>query len=249
MSKKSPFAEDKIQKHPSFVSVSFHRITGQRRFFGSSVESQTWVELKVCPAELHHHLGSDSVYSANQPLIEVALSPAQFAELLTTMNSGPGVPGTLQEFNGKSVEQLPEIETETHRIREHFEKIMRNRSQEFRDALAEVTTLFEEKKSLNKGDCKKIIDTLRTMVNQFSDSAPFYLGQFEEAAEKIAVQTKAEVDAFITHAVQSTGLEVLRSQAPRLATLEMGNADCLPAEDRHIYVPGNKKCNCGERDA
>jgi hypothetical protein len=132
-------------------------------------------------------------------MIEVALSPAQFAELLTTMNSGPGVPGTL-------------------------EKVMKNRAQEFKDALSEVTKIVEEKKALSKSDCKQIMGILSSMVMQFESNMPFYVGQFEEAAEKIAVQTKAEVDAFITHAVQSTGLETLRNQALQL-TKKTDNQD------------------------
>lgn len=207
----NPFEDEITEKHPSFVTVSFHRISGQRRFFGSSVTSQTWIELKISSATLRHHLGQDWIHDSTQTLIEVALSPAQFAELLTTMNSGPGVPGTLQRFDGKKVDQLPEIKSETHRVREHFKKTMKSRSVEFRESFNEIKALLDEKKTLGKADREKVLSTLDQVASQFENSAPFYLEQFEEAAERIAVQAKAEVDAFVTHAIQTTGIKALRS--------------------------------------
>ena len=72
--KNDPFKERTVQKHPSFCTVSFHKITGERSFFGSPIKSTNWIKLCVHPAELHHDRGHDSVMSSHLPMIEVALS-------------------------------------------------------------------------------------------------------------------------------------------------------------------------------
>ena len=100
-----PFQDRTAENHPSFVTVQFSRLSGSKRFFGSSVTSHSWIRLQIRPATLYHYLGEDSIYATNRSLVEVDLSPAQFAELLTTMNVGSGVPGTLIRFDGKKVEE------------------------------------------------------------------------------------------------------------------------------------------------
>ena len=204
------------EAHESFVTVSLSRISGLRRFFGSSVESSAWVELRVYPAELKHYLGADHIRAKTRPIIEVALSPAQFAELLTSMNVGSGVPGTMQSFNYKAVPELPLMESETGRVRAGFEARMRREGVKVKEDLSALRKLFAEKKVISQADRKSALDILEKIVTEFCSNMPFHLDQFEEAAERIAVQAKAEVDSFITHAVMSTGLEVLRAQAPKL---------------------------------
>jgi len=211
-----PFKDQTTEEHPSFCTVQFSRISGTRRFFGSSVTSHSWVALRVHKAKLHHDLARDWVHGKCNPMIEVYLSSAQFAELLTTMNHGSGVPGTLQSVDGKQIEQLEDIKSETTRVKEHFAKIMKVRASEMKDRTDVIRELLK-KPSIGKADREQIADFVSTLLAQFSDSMPFYLDQFDEAAQRVSAQAKAEVDAFITHAVATAGLEVLRAKAPELA--------------------------------
>jgi hypothetical protein len=208
--------EPKYQTHPAFCTVQFNRITGGSGvFFGSSVRSTHFIVLRVAKAERKHEHGEDWIHT-NENLIEVALSPAQFAELLTTMNVGSGVPGTLQSFNGKEIERLEAEDSETERVHEYFKDTMTELNLKYREACKKVTTLLKEKKTLNRGDRDQIAGILNDMVMNFSSNIPFYLKQYEEAAEKIVVQAKAEVDNFITHAIITTGLEALKGTTPQM---------------------------------
>ena len=80
----------------------------------------------------------------------------------------------------------------------------------------ELHTLLE-KPSISKADRKRIEALVQVVMNTFSDSMPFYLDQFGEAATRVASQAKAEVDAFITTAVMNAGIESLRAKAPEFA--------------------------------
>ena len=84
------------EKHPSFGMVGFSRIScGNQRLFGSSIEHDTMIALRVHTAYRTESFGYEHVY-ADEDIVEVMLSPAQFSELLTTMNIGDGVPCTIR---------------------------------------------------------------------------------------------------------------------------------------------------------
>lgn len=213
--KTGPFKDRTTMEHPSFVTVSFSRVTGgNKKFFGSSVRSNSWIVLRIQKAVLHHDLGYDSIHGSMDAMIEVGLSPAQFAELLTTMNVGTGVPGTLQRYNGESIEQLNDADSETKRVREHYERVLRARNAEARAEIKAIEAVMDEKKTLTQELKGRIKGVLERLTVQSDNSMPFYIDQFQEATEKVMVQAKAEVDAFVTHAIHSTGLEALRSQIP-----------------------------------
>lgn len=210
----SPFENAKIMEHPSFVAVGFSRITGLRRFFGSSVQSQSWIRLRVSPAQLHHDSGYDRVHSSLHSMIEVDLSPAQFAELLTSLNVGCGVPGTLVEFDGKRVEQMKEVGSETQRVREHYEKVLRKRLAESKDTVEAILAEVEDKKTFTQDLKGRLRNVLESLTTGSHNSMPYYIDQFQEATERVTSQAKAEVDAFVTHAVHQTGLKALKDGAP-----------------------------------
>jgi hypothetical protein len=146
-------------------------------------------------------------YSANSgtPLIEIHLSAAQFAEMITTMNVSDGVPCTIRYFDGKSVEDPPDEETEAEKVRTGFKEktgALARRLGEFR---AEMGRLFE-KKAVGKGDREEVLKQVDLFIQEVRSNMPFVLDQFEEATEKVVTTAKAEVEAFTMHAVTSAGL-------------------------------------------
>jgi hypothetical protein len=146
----------------------------------------------------------------------VDLSPAQFAELLTTMNVGGGVPGTMTRFNGQQIEPYEETEHEAQRVKSYFADTMKQEVAEFKKAQEEIESLLENKKNLSKSDRERVNGILDRMIQHLESNTPFYLEQFEESTQKIVTQAKAEVDAFVTNAVVTTGLEALRANSPKL---------------------------------
>src|SRR5271166_5947858 len=126
MSKYDPFKrlKETTESHPAMVAVQFSRVHGTppQQFFGSSVKSSSWIRLTIQEAERGHQLGSDHISAhGGKYLLQLDLSPNQFAELLTTMNAGPGVPGTLKYYNGKEIEDYVEKDAEGKRVHENFQ--------------------------------------------------------------------------------------------------------------------------------
>lgn len=205
----------KQKRHDSWVTVQLSRVTGERTFFGSSVKSQSWIELKISTAERDASVsGQDRITGKGfGNLIEVALSPAQFAELLTTMNYGTGVPGTMTFFNGKRVEPYEEIENETTRVMEHFEKRLVKSVEKLKEQQIELRKIIQ-KKALSIADRELVMGVLAKVIQDVESNIPFYMRMYQETTDKIKTQMKSEVESFISNAISSAGLKALQDQKP-----------------------------------
>ena len=84
------------EKDKSWGMVGFYRNYGSgRELFGSDVTNHNTIRLTVKHAIKHRELGRDWTMG-DDIICEVELSALQFAELLTNMNMGDGVPCTIR---------------------------------------------------------------------------------------------------------------------------------------------------------
>lgn len=224
--------EELHEKHPSYVLVSFSRRGGHPgRLFGSALRDHgTYITLSVRNAEVIHNLGRDTYYGGIRGnVLEVDMSAAQFAELLTTMNIGSGVPGTLRYLDGKEIPKPPEdADVETDKILDSFRRDMAKVAKETKERLKELDAILE-KKTFSQADKKAIRGIAERVVQQIEANAPFMVEQFQTAAEKTVTSAKAEIDSFMTHAVITAGVE----------TLALKGAAPVPV------LPGKKEDNDG----
>ena len=214
-------ADEKEFEHPSYVMASFSRLHGSSgRLFGSAIANhQTHVRLRVCRARRKHHLGQDWFHADLESIIEVDLSPAQFAELLVTMNIGSGVPCTLRRLDGTRIEDPPDEKLEVEQIHSDFAEktgIVASRLDRLR---VSVETILA-KKTLINDDRKELRAQIDKIIQEVRSNLPFWLEQLHESAEKVVVAARAEIDAFMTSAVQAAGLKALRGpEAPPIPRL------------------------------
>ncbi len=218
--------DDEILAHPSYGMVQFSRVTGGNcRLFGSALEGHNHrIELRIFEAEMHidHELHMERPYGKGQ-IVEVALSAAQFAELLTTMNSSMGVPCTIMRRGGAQVEEPPAVAVESANVRTDFAAKMKALQPNLRERAQAILDLLPA--SLNKGARRQIEIGVERLAAQVTESATFALDQFQEAAERVTTSAKAEIDAVVTHVVQATGIEALREMRAR------GEVPTLPAHE------------------
>ena len=203
-----------VEKHESFGLVSFSRITGggKRRFFGSPLRDHaSSISLTIKKAYREHELSQDWIFE-DREVVEVEMTAAQFATLLTTMNYGSGVPCTIRRIEGRRMDDPPEEKIEVDRIRDGFnddlsalvEKIAKNRRR--------VDEIIETGNKTKKA-MREISSMLASIEQDVRSNLPFVAEQFERATEKIVNVAKAEVDAFVTSVVEKTGLKELKRVA------------------------------------
>jgi hypothetical protein len=101
----------KEYKHPSYGMIAFNRSMGGRptRLFGSPLEEHYGtVRVVIGTGTRIHESNMDRYHgSLRGEHIEVEMSAAQFAEVLTSMNQGSGIPCTIRYINGKPIEDPP----------------------------------------------------------------------------------------------------------------------------------------------
>lgn len=225
------------ETHPSYGMVRFSRRQGNPgRLFGSPVEDhQAYVTLVVARGE---SITSDHGYTRyygglRGDLIEVDMSAAQFAELLTSMNVGSGVPCTVRYHGGTKIENPPNVKVEIERVRDAFKERIEAINDQARKDAKEAAELLDKKAALTVAERKLLKEKLDRTFREVDSNTPYMLKLFEEAAEKVVTHAKAEIDAFVAHNVISEGIRAIASrlnEEPSTPILPEGSGTSEPNE-------------------
>jgi hypothetical protein len=205
-------SDDEFEReHPSYGLVSISRITGgsgARRLFGSPLANHYGtIRLSIGTAKWIHGLHHDRYYgSLRGEHIEVEMSAAQFADMITSLNMGSGTPCTIRHLTGVQIPPPPDYATEAEHIRDNFEGSLdkyKAKARTYRKKIEELTSKLSTKAK------EEIRIALDVIEDQLSSNVPFVVKQFQEATTRITSAAKAEVDAFVTGVVRAAGLEAI----------------------------------------
>jgi predicted secreted protein len=208
-------AIDEVTKytHPSYGIIGFNRIqsSGRRRLFGSALnEHYHTIRVTIGHCERATEHGLDRFRSTGQ-IIEIELSAAQFAEAITAMNAGDGVPCTIARMKGiGGIEEPPVVMNESAHAKSDFKARMATFAKTLAATRAKVEAATE-----GKVITKDIRETIRNGVSRIAqevgESIPWFVERYEEATEKISSAAKADADAWLTTAIHRAGLQGLRA--------------------------------------
>lgn len=201
---------DKTMSHPSFGMIGFSRVSRNLTpLFGSNIQHQNTITLKIHTAELNRHLNNDW-FHAKRNLIEIELSGSQYAELITSMNMGDGVPCTIREFNGQSYPDPP-YENPIDIFQREFEAKIKNLGKEVKSVVEDSLKMLKEKQTINKSDREFISQSIQRLIQEISSNIPFVSQQFNESMEKTVSQAKTEIETFVTNRITSLGIDAAKN--------------------------------------
>jgi hypothetical protein len=188
--------------------------------FGSSIKDHhATVRLTISEGEVHFDLSKEWYHPTGQ-YIEVEMSATQWAEMLTTLNWGSGVPCTVRFVRGKGrIDEPPDDETEIERVHAGFDEYTQEistRYEELTDAIVKAIRGSRTSKKM-KEEVEKAVQLLHQSITA---DMPFAVKQFQRATDKVVSAAKAEVEAFIQNAINRTGLKVLKDHPEARAMLE-----------------------------
>lgn len=206
-------ADGAIHTHPSYGMVRFTRYQGGcTTLFGSSIQHSHTIGLTISEGERKRDLHCDW-YHARRELIEVRMSPVQFAELVSSLNCGDGVPCTIERCVGDKDWPSRRPGCPDEHKRSEFEN-------EFKDDIKQVAARSRKladtintvlaKKTLTQADRKEVAGMLSSLLQHIESSMPFVLTQFNEQIERTVVEAKGEIDAAMTHLLVRLGTEKLQ---------------------------------------
>lgn len=194
--------------HPAYGIVSFSRTqcTANVVLVDSAIKHSATIKLRVYRASRNRNFNHYRFHQEGQ-LIEVEMSPVQFAEAITNMNS-EGVPCTLRWIAGEGDIPNPVLDHERDKVVKEFKEDVEhvanslNEIRDYIDKLSEQTTI-------RKGDIKTLKDMFRQTKQDIECDLPFVAKQFGETVEKTLSKAKGEFEAYVLHRALHLGSQSL----------------------------------------
>ena len=217
-------------KHPSYANLYIGRsqCSGQQALFGSSIKHHDIITLRISPAYMDRDLNYDRYYAENHPYIEINMSQSQFAQAITSLNMGTGVPVTLRQINGEYIEPCPFVD-KREQFSNEFREDMNELTKKIKETTKAVEDLIQNKRTFTKADKEQILSTLHSVSQQLSSNYPYMFSMFNEQMDKTVTEAKAEIESHLQARMEDVALKAMgKSQEQEL----------LPEEDQDIEEDG-----------
>lgn len=199
-------------KHESYAMLQINRTTttGATNLFGSSIKHSDTIRLQITEGKLDRHLNRDWYHGGKQ-YIEIEMSNSQFAEAITSLNQGSGVPVTLKRLWGRQIKECPHADK-----RQEFEDEFRERMEKLSNDLDKLTehtefTLYD-KKTINKADKELILSEIKRIKQEVKSNMPFIYKSFNEQMDKTVLEAKGEIEGFMMNKIIASGLNGLQKE-------------------------------------
>jgi len=183
-------------------------------FYGSPLAGHDrFVELTLRGSERITRDNGETWHYGSQTLVEIAMTGAQFAEFLTTPNSGMGTPCTITFLHGEG--HIPGIDgsqmvSDIQGIVDSFTESQQEGIDELKALIDELEeTLKPRAKPPNVKAREELLGRARKAHMEAVANRPFALEQFVRATENVAGAMKSEVDTFLTQSVHHLGVKAL----------------------------------------
>ena len=208
------------ETHESFGLLQISRMTctPAMNVFGSSVRTGNPISLRIKRAKRARGLNRHTYYSTEQ-LIEVYMSPAQFADAITSLNSGSGTPVTLYGVAGKTMEDCPDID-QRQLFHQEFNKDVAEASMELTKLLRQAEEILGKSGTIKSKDKKELLAKITKVEQDIRANMPFVHKQFNRAMDKTTSEAKAEVEAFVENKIRTIGLENMPDNVLRIEDIK-----------------------------
>lgn len=207
--------------HPAFGQIAVHRVQGLAVLYGSDFVHHGYVTISISRSDLMRDLSHDWPLPRAE-LIEVALSEAQWATFVSSLNIGTGVQCTIQRHEGKLVPGLPDPQDTTAQF-------MTEADERLGRAIAELErlrTLIDSEELKASGKTREVMrGAVNSALTNLRSNLPFVARSFGEHMQRRAEKAKVEIMAWMHRTIQRAGLQALtKGEAP----LELPGKDPEP---------------------
>lgn len=222
-------SDETVISDPSFGQIRISRTSNHKRLYGAHVDAPEVITVSVHPSELIRSLGEDRYYPKNRPLIEVALTPNQFAEFITSSYS-TGVPCTVLQFNGERNE-VPDFEDERTKADAEFKQKFEALARKMERLTETAEDLLTNKKSLTKADRTSILNSIHNLGTEIGLNLPFMASLYNEQLDKATTEAKAGITSYVESTVRSLGLHSLGELTALRQSIEQSGVKRLQTQD------------------
>lgn len=210
--------EGETISHPSFAQISVSRISGHRALYGSDFNHKQYVRIRIAKSVLHRSLSHDWPHASTRPYIEVDLSEAQWATMVSSFNVGEGVQCTLARFDGKEIPQMPDPVSHTAQFTQELRSKIGNATKALRALEEKIDGMKLSEKQKNE---------LRSGINharmEISSNSEFVAESFDRHVEDGKEKAKVEINAYLINTMRQAGMLALAEKGE--LPLQLANSD------------------------
>jgi hypothetical protein len=230
LKRKSKSPTEYSETHPSYGCISISQVQGRGVLFGSEVTHQHFISITISEARRVVDEPREFVMS-DRELIQVAMTQAQFAEMITSPNRGSGTPCTIERFTGDKGQPWvhprhggrpspPEPEHYTKKYKNAMGERTGLISDKLKAAKEKADRLVNGEDKPTKENLRAVAAALYTAQMNLDQNLPYVMEEMEEGIEKRMSTAVSEFESYVAFSLQAKGLEHLAAQAPRLNSPE-----------------------------
>lgn len=212
---------ENMKKHPCYGMLGFYRRRNGKAMplFGSSIQHKDTIVMTLKHGKLLRHLSNDH-YLGEETIAEVEMSYSQFAEAITAMNIGDGVPCTIL-FTEKDgyISERP-FTNKKDQFEQEFAEHLDNIKTKTKNTISEIQEIFT-KKSIGKADREEILRKLEYLNTQIGSNTEFIYSQFNAQMDKTVTEAKGEIEAFCQNKMNSIAIAALAEHKDEFKSLEI----------------------------
>lgn len=208
---------EKTYTHPAFGQFAASRVTVGGRgvtLYGSEFPHHSYIVLSLTTSVQRRNLARDW-YSNDKHIVKFALSESQWATFVSSLNTGGGVPTTLEWLSGEGrLPELPPIDR-----RSDYAGDLKNY---VKDAVDELKSFEDEIDALglSQKKTKALKDKLLRSRRLLDSTLPFVEKSFDEHMEEVVEKSKQEVHGYIQNVVNQAGLQAIADNSAKVLSIE-----------------------------
>lgn len=191
------------EDHPAYGQIAASRVSGHAYLYGSDFAHQHYMTVRISRSQLHRSLSRDWPFGREE-VIEVALSEAQWAQFVSTPNSGSGAQCTIEHINRVGIPGIPAPKSRQTQINHEANETLQSALKSLETLRAEIEAIKVSEKQR-----KALLWQLELTERGFGSSLKFTADQFAEHIEDVTEHAKIEVNAYVQNAVMRAGLKAL----------------------------------------
>jgi len=207
-----------LTTHPAFGQISAHRISGHSVLYGSDFRHNASVRIRIARSKNRRNLSHDW-HHAEQELIEVEVSEAQWATFISSMNTGDGTPCTILQVQGEQMPGLPDPIDRSKQFAGELDGKLRGCVGELRGMIAAMDSM-----GLPKGKTAALRELLEKIDRELTANLPFVADSFGKHVEKTVEKAKQEIHGYMQGVVNRAGIAALKGE-PLPLQIEARNDD------------------------
>lgn len=190
------------EDYMGMISWSKSYNASPRNLFGTEIKTDNPITLRISKAEETRNLSRNWYHSLGQ-IVEIEMSPIQWAEFLTSGNTS-GTPCTIRYIGGQRMSDPKETEMfndYNEEVEEHFDK--------FKEIEDVVKSAIDSKKPMGLKD----LNSLLCKIHNAMSNVDFVKDSFKEDMNNIVGKAKAEFNAYVENRIHEIGIESIKKDS------------------------------------